>query len=238
MHVVPSERPPKRYQWRFEGLVPDTRSRTGSHRRDVLQASLSWSRISRKPLAALTWRLISEIAFPAEDRTPVVLSRFCSLVGDEGLERDTITVFVFKPPRLVVESLQGVHTFVGSERRLLHGGLQDTDGLVIDLDRDRVGVPILAAVRQRESCRITESKRRTVDNLRNHRQRLHRPRSDSGRKKQFWKVLWTAFGRGRECAVKSANKDVARADLMVGRHHEVRQLGQGNSLAGYSLVLP
>src|SRR3569623_560045 len=93
-------------------------------------------------LAALTLRPIIEITFPAEDRTPVVLSRFDSLVGDEGVERGPIARFVFKPPRLVVESFQGVHTFVYSELCLLHGGFQDADGLVIDLDRDRIGVPI------------------------------------------------------------------------------------------------
>ena len=53
------------------------------------------------------------------------------------------------------------------------------DGLVIDLERHREGMPVLAAMREREARRIGEAVGRAVHHLGDHRQRAHRARADS-----------------------------------------------------------
>jgi hypothetical protein len=50
-----------------------------------------------------------------------------------------------------------VHLLVASELCIPDGRFHDADGLVVDLDGNRVGVPVLAAVRQREPGRIPEA---------------------------------------------------------------------------------
>jgi hypothetical protein len=45
---------------------------------------------------------------------------------------------------LIIEAFQRGHALVGVELCLLHGGLEHTNGLVIDFDRDRIGMPIFA----------------------------------------------------------------------------------------------
>jgi hypothetical protein len=107
---------------------------------------------------------------------------------------------------------------------MLHGGFQHADGLIIDLDRHRVGVPVLAAMGQREPRRIGEAIRRAMHHLGHHRQRLYGAGADAGRQQQLRKIYRTAFGRRRQRAVQAAGEDVAGAHIMVRRHDEMRQL--------------
>jgi hypothetical protein len=51
----------------------------------------------------------------------------------------------FEVPGLFVEALQRAEFFVAPELRFLNGGLQHADGLVIDFERHREGMTILAA---------------------------------------------------------------------------------------------
>ena len=51
----------------------------------------------------------------------------------------------FELAGLFVEALQRAELFIASELRFLNGGLQHVDGLVIDFQRHREGMTILAA---------------------------------------------------------------------------------------------
>jgi len=51
-----------------------------------------------------------------------------------------------QPPRLGVEPLQRLHFLIAAKFCALHRRLQNPDGLVIDLDRNWIGMPVLAAV--------------------------------------------------------------------------------------------
>jgi hypothetical protein len=87
---------------------------------------------------------------------------------------------------------------------MLDGRLQDADRFVVDLDRNGVGMPVLAAMRQREARRIAKTVGRAVNDLRDHRQRAHRAHADPRREQQFRKVDRAALGRGGERAVQAA----------------------------------
>ena len=52
---------------------------------------------------------------------------------------------------LVVKTLQGLYLLIASKLRVLDGGFQDADRLVVDLDRNRVGMSVLASMRQRKA---------------------------------------------------------------------------------------
>ena len=53
---------------------------------------------------------------------------------------------MLQPPRLIVEALQRRQLFLAPKLRRLHGRFQHADRFVIDLERHRVGVSVLAAV--------------------------------------------------------------------------------------------
>ena len=52
---------------------------------------------------------------------------------------------------LVVKTLQGLYLLIASKLRVLDGGFQDADRLVVDLERNRVGMSVLASMRQRKA---------------------------------------------------------------------------------------
>ena len=58
-----------------------------------------------------------------------------------------------KLARLVIETLQRAEFFVLAKLCLLHGGFQNPDRFVIHLERHRVRVSVLAAMREREARR-------------------------------------------------------------------------------------
>ena len=88
----------------------------------------------------------------------------------------------FELTGLLVQPPERAKFFITAELRFLHGRLQHVDCLVVDLERHREWVSVLAAMRQRKSSRIGETARRAVHHLCDHRQGLHRPRADTGRK--------------------------------------------------------
>ena len=61
---------------------------------------------------------------------------------------------LLQPARLIVQPLERAEFFFAPELRAPDRGFQDTDRLVIDLERHRERMPVLAAVRKREPRRI------------------------------------------------------------------------------------
>ena len=86
--------------------------------------------------------------------------------------------------------------------------------LVIDLDRHRKRMTILAAVGEGKSRRIAEAIRRTVQHLRHHRQGAHSSRADAGNHQKLGKFLRPAIRRGGEGAMQPASetRSAARRD--------------------------
>ena len=72
------------------------------------------------------------------------------------------------------------------------------DRLVVDLERNREGMAVLAAMGQREARGIAEAVGRAVHDLGDHRERADRARADAGREQQIGEVDRAALGRRRE----------------------------------------
>ena len=129
----------------------------------------------------------------------------------------------FDPSGLVVEPLDRSEDVVPPEPGLLHRRLHDLDRLVIDPERDREGMAVLAAMGERKARRIGETVRRAVNDFGHHRQRAHRPRADARHEQQFGKVGWSPIRGRREARVKARRQYIARADVMMSGHDEMRQ---------------
>ena len=155
-------------------------------------------------LSAQPRALVRDVLLPAKHRAAIERSgERAALPGDEHVERRAGGGALQKP-RLIVEALKSVQLFGLAKLGVLHRGFQDADGLVIDLDRHRVGMAVLAAMRQREARRILEAVGRAVHDLGHHGQRLHRAGADAGRQQQLGKVDGPALGGGGERAVQAA----------------------------------
>ena len=68
--------------------------------------------------------------------------------------------------RLRIEPTDCRKTIAVAQLRALHGPFEHTDGFIVDVQRHREWVAILAAVRKRKACRIGKAGRRSVDNFR------------------------------------------------------------------------
>src|SRR5260370_1194697 len=63
----------------------------------------------------------------------------------------------FQLASLRVEALEGCEFFLRSQLRFLDGRFQNTEGVIVDFQRYREGVPVLAAMRIGKPRRITEA---------------------------------------------------------------------------------
>src|SRR3954468_6761198 len=97
--------------------------------------------------------------------------RALAFTGDESLERRAARDLL-ELACLIVQPLERAKLLLATELSLLHGGFHDTDRFVIDLDRHRKRVAVLAAVRQREARRIAKPAGCAMHDLGHHRQRL------------------------------------------------------------------
>ena len=129
----------------------------------------------------------------------------------------------FDPPGFVVEPLDRGEPFVVSELRLLHRCLQHLDRLVIDFDRHREWMPVLAAMGEREASGIGETVGRAVHDLGHHRQRAHRAGADARNEKQLGEVGRPPIRGRREARMQARREHVARAHIMMSGHDEMRQ---------------
>ena len=101
------------------------------------------------------------------------------------------------PAGLLVETAQCTQALFAAELRLLDGVLEDRDGPVVHAQRHREGMPVLAAVGERETRRIREPAGCAVDDLRHGGERLDGARADSWLEEQVGEVLGSVLcGRG------------------------------------------
>ena len=70
--------------------------------------------------------------------------RKIALFGNQLFHRGTASA-AFEVPGLFVETLQRAELFIATELCFLNGRLQHVDGLVIDFERNRERMTILAA---------------------------------------------------------------------------------------------
>src|ERR1700730_3854280 len=97
------------------------------------------------------------------------------------------------------------------------------DRLFVDPKGHRKRMPVLAAMRKRKTRRVGEAVRRTMHDLGNHRQRAYRPRTDTWNEQQLGEVGRTPIRCGSQIGVKARRQHVAWADLVMGRHDQMRQ---------------
>ena len=137
--------------------------------------------------------------------------RATKLFRNEFLDGWTVGV-PFELPGLLVQPPQRAKFFITAELRFLHGRFEHLDRLVVDLERHRKWVSVLAAMCERKSRRIGESARRAMHHFCDHRQGLHRPRADAGSQQQIRKILRPAIRGGSKVAVKPPFDHIAASD--------------------------
>ncbi len=98
--------------------------------------------------------------------------------------RDPATALVptiaFECAGLSIEPLQRSKLLLAAKPGLLHSRLQDANGFVINLDRNGIGVPVLAAMGERKPRGIGKAERRAVNDLGHHGKSLHGACADAG----------------------------------------------------------
>ena len=80
-------------------------------------------------------------------------------------------------------------------------------------------VPIQEAIARR----VRKAVRRSVHDLGNHRQRAYRPRTDTWNQQQFGEVDRRPIRCGSQIGIKARLQHVAWANVVMGRHHQMRQ---------------
>ena len=84
-------------------------------------------------------------------------------------------------------------------------------------------MPVLAAMRKRKTRRVREAVGHSMHDLGNHRQRAYRPRTDTWNEQQFGEVDRRPIRRGSRIGVKARRQHIACPDIVMGRHHQMRQ---------------
>src|SRR3984893_14348638 len=97
------------------------------------------------------------------------------------------------------------------------------DRLIVDPKGHRKRMPVLSAMRKRKARRVGEAVGRSVHDFGNHRQRAYRPRTDTWNEQQFGEVDRRPIRCGSQIGVKARRQHVACPDIVMGRHHQMRQ---------------
>src|SRR5438445_1064524 len=128
-------------------------------------ATVAWhdagSRVGLSRLLVLLHGHLVRGRFPTEDTAAAKQMRLVEFAGDNFLQAGAGDVSL-DLPRLIVEPPQRADLLFASKPGFLHSGFQHADRLVIDLERNRERVPVLAATRQRETARIRKTARRAL----------------------------------------------------------------------------
>src|SRR5262249_48660049 len=132
----------------------------------------------------------------------------------EALERDVLHRLLEAAGRFV-EARQRREAIGVAELCLLYRVLHDPNRLVVNFERHREGVTVLAAVSQREPRRIGEAARRAVDDLGNEGERKDRTWPDARRAEEIGEVFRPALPRGEERRPEALRVDVAAANVMM-----------------------
>ena len=110
--------------------------------------------------------------------------------------------------------------------------LQHVDRAVVDLERHGKGMPVLAAMGDREPRRVAEAVGCAMHDLGDLGQRADRPCTDPRHQQKLGKILRTTFRGSRQIAVQSPGDDVLWPDIVMGGHDEMRQQGLGFARSG------
>ncbi|MDR6138106.1 hypothetical protein QE438_001410 [Pseudoxanthomonas sp. SORGH_AS 997] len=187
-------------------------------------ASLMTRRAARPPAPALR----PPHPAPAPSRTRCARRSGATggaLLFQVGLQRRTFGLRL-QLPRLRIQAADRLELFLVAQPGLAHGGLEHADGVVQHLGRHREGMPVLAAMGQREPRRIAEAARRAVQHLGHHRQRAHGARAHAGHLQQRGEVLRPLLGGRGQAAVQPAQDDVLGAHIVMVRQRQMRLRGR------------
>jgi len=77
-------------------------------------------------------------------------------------------------------------------------------------------------MRERETRRIAEAIRRAVNNLSDHRQRLHGAGADARRQQQFGEIDRGTLGCRGQRSVQATYEHITRPQVVMLGHHEMR----------------
>jgi hypothetical protein len=141
-----------------------------------------------------------------------------TLFGDQRLDRRALGN-ALQPSRFIIKPSQRPERFVLSDLRFLHSRFEDANGFIINLQGDRVGMPVLAAMGQREACRVRKPAGCPVHDLGHKSKRLDRSRTHTRREKEFREIRGAAIGGGGKIAMRPTHMNIARAHIVMGRHH-------------------
>ena len=108
------------------------------------------------------------------------------------------------PARLIVEPPERREPVAFAQLRAIDGALEHRDGLVVDLQRHRERMAVLAAVREREARRVGEAAGRAVHDLGHQREREQRPRAHAGHQHQLGEVVRARGRRPRPASSRGA----------------------------------
>ena len=144
------------------------------------------------------------------------------LGGNQPIQGRTLG-HLLQPSRLLIKLPQRKQRVRPVELCLVDRAPEHADGLVIDLERNRERVPVLAAVGEGKARRIAEPARRAVYDFGDQGQRPHRTGADAGREQQISKVGWSALGGGGKIAVQTPQLNILRPDVVMSGQGEMRQ---------------
>ena len=150
----------------------------------------------------------------------------CPLVGDRGVDVGVRRPALLDAAGEGVEPGHAVELVGVSHLGRVEGLPEHRDGLVVDLQRHRERMAVLAAVREREAGRIVEARRRAVHHLGDERQRLQRARTELLEQQERGEVAQLALVREGEHGAEPSRLDVRGADVVPRRHLEPPHRGE------------
>src|ERR1700722_16721474 len=162
--------------------------------------------------------------FSTEHRTTSVRGRTNPLLIENGF-KIRAGCEVFERARLRIEPTDCRKTIAVAQLRALHGPFEHTDGFIVDVQRHREWVAILAAVRKRKACRTGKAGRGSVDNFRYECKGGNRAGADAGREQKLREVLRPTLRCRRQSGMQAFEHDVREAHVMVRGHMEMWEDG-------------
>ena len=89
-----------------------------------------------------------------------------------SLDRVGRVIHIGSFSKTLTPALRRLHLFLAAQSGPLHRGFHDTDGFVKNLERDGVGMAVLAAMGEREPRRVAETVGRAMHDFRDHPEEL------------------------------------------------------------------